>query len=86
MSTEDRYVVTREGTRVLEMQDRPGFLVSTAPPPPDGPVVHPWINAVALDMESENELGSLLTESTDFDDYVTRLRAAGFTVSAMNNP
>lgn len=80
MSAEDRYVVSRNGVRVLEMEDRPGFLVSTAPPPPDGPVTHPWINAVALDMASEDELGTLLGESSYFDDYVARLRQAGFIV------
>ena len=76
-----RFDVTRAGRLVLVMEDRPGAITSTAPPPPDGSVArHPFLSASARDAASEWELKCLLDASVDFDTYVSKLRAAGFTV------
>jgi hypothetical protein len=44
--------------------------------------VHPFIDAQALDAANEGELRALLDESESFDDYVRRLIARGYDVTA----
>jgi hypothetical protein len=71
--------------RVLTITDEPGALLSTALPPPDPnwrPPQHPFLSGSAQDANSEHELGQLLSAATSFDDYVERLRAAGYRVEA----
>jgi len=91
-------LVHRAGRLVLRIRDEPGTLRSTAAPPPGPapppplpvpgttdalpPGVHPFIDAQALDAASEGELRALLDESESFDDYMRRLVAAGYEVTA----
>ena len=49
------------------------------PEPPPG--VHPFIDAQAHDPVSEGRLRRLLDESSSFDDFIERLRGAGFEVA-----
>lgn len=69
-------------TPVLEVEDRPGTLHSTAPPPPGGPPAHPFVHGVALDPASEHELGGLLRSASDFDAFVEALVVAGYDLVA----
>jgi hypothetical protein len=72
------FLVYRGRQLVLEIEDRPGTLHSRAAPGASGPPHHPFIHATAYDALSEDELGGLLRESRDFDDYLARLVAAGY--------
>lgn len=74
-----RHFYVYQGPRLaLEIEDRPGTLHSRAGPPPGGPPHHPFIHATAYDALLENQLGALLRESSDFDDFLARLVAAGY--------
>jgi hypothetical protein len=77
-----RYGVFRDGKRVLTISDEPGALLSSALPPPDPnwrPPQHPFLSGSAQDPNSEHALAQILGEATSFDDYLERLRAAGYT-------
>ena len=76
------YDVFDGGTLVLQIVDKPGSLVSTAPPPPTGAteVRHPFLSAVATSPVHEDKLRTLLEGATSTADYLARLRAAGFRV------
>lgn len=63
---------------VLTVEDHPGVLLSTAPPPPDGAPSHPFVHARAYDPYSEDELGALLQQAQSFDEYLKLLIAAGY--------
>lgn len=68
---------------ILDVTDRPGPIISTAPPPPDGkPVMHPFLSATALDAGHEDRLRQILVASHDLDEFLRGLRAAGFKVVA----
>ena len=71
---------------VLIVEDRPGILLSTAMPAPSGPPAHPFIHASALDALSEDELGSLLRQSKDFDSYLNLLIASGYDIMSGDSP
>ena len=80
-----KFGVFREDKRVLTISDEPGALLSTALPPPDPnwrPPQHPFLSGSAQDPNSEHELGQLLAASSSFDDYLERLRGAGYRVEA----
>jgi len=82
-----RVDVLRGEHAVLQLSDEPGPLVSTAPPPPNGRVAtHPFLSGAARDPRWEGELKRLLDQSADFDGYVARLVAAGFTVREGDAP
>jgi|1185.fasta_scaffold256897_2 hypothetical protein len=69
--------------RVLTIRDEPGALLSTALPPPDPnwrPPQHPFLSGSAQDANSEHALAELLAQATSFDDYLERLRGAGYRV------
>jgi hypothetical protein len=69
--------------RVLTIRDEPGALLSTALPPPDPswrPPQHPFLSGSAQDANSEHALAQLLAQATSFDDYLERLRDAGYRV------
>jgi hypothetical protein len=73
--------VYRGPDRVLVVRGEPGPITSTAPPPADGRVAtNPYLSAAALDASCEAELGGLLQQATSLDDFLARLRAAGFRV------
>jgi hypothetical protein len=73
--------VFKNGTLVLDVEDRPGVLLSTAAPPPDGAPEHPFVNARAHDPFSEGDLAAILGESSDYADFLGRLIAGGFEVT-----
>lgn len=79
-----RYTVLSDDVPVLEIVDEPGALVSISapPPPPDQPLPppHPFLSATALVATEEHRLRQILLESSSTDDYVERLRAAGYRV------
>lgn len=76
-----RLEVLKDGRVVLELTDAPGPLVSTAPPPPNGQVVHhAFLSGAARDAAWEGELKRLLDLSPSLDAYITALAATGFTV------
>jgi hypothetical protein len=69
--------------RVLTIKDEPGALLSTALPPPDPnwrPPQHPFLSGSAQDANSEHALAQILADAASFDDYVERLRGAGYRV------
>lgn len=72
--------VYRGDTLVLDVEDRPGVLLSTATPPPGGAPEHAFVNARAHDPFTEGELATVLGGSADYTDFLQRLQAAGFTV------
>ena len=68
--------------RVLTVVDRPGPLVSTAPPPP-GPsklATHPFLSASAESPMHEHQLRGVLSKSDSLDSFLDALRSAGFEV------
>ncbi len=68
---------------ILSLRGAPGALVSTAALPPNAtPVTHPFLSGSAHDAGHEPVLRELLEASTSAEDYVARLRAAGFRVEA----
>lgn len=74
----------RKGSRlVLSVIDKPGPIVSTAVRPPDGspPPNHPFLSASAHAPEEEDALRTLLEASKDLNDFLERLRKAGYAVS-----
>ena len=81
-----RFHVYKDRTHVLIVADQPGRLHSTAGPAPSGPPEHPFLDGIALDALSEHELGSLLRDSTSFDDYLARLVAAGYDIRSDDLP
>jgi hypothetical protein len=79
--TVHRYNVLKAGRLVLTVSDVPGPIVSTAAlPPGTSPAQHPFLSAAAQTPEEENALYQILEQSKDFDDFLRRLRAGGYTV------
>lgn len=81
-----RYQVFWEDQRVLDIVNEPGPLISKLAPPPrpgEGPVLHPFLSAVAHVPEHEEILREVLDRSTSIDDYLTRLREMGYRVLAV---
>jgi hypothetical protein len=75
----ETYVVTKAGRAVLTVTNRPGPLVSTALLPTGGsPVMHPFLSATAHVAEEEHALRIILDQSTDFGNFLDRLRKAGY--------
>ncbi len=69
----------------LDAEDTPGFLVdSNAPPPPPGspPAKHPFLTASCYGGKPElcSKARDLLLASKSWEDFVGRLRGAGFVV------
>jgi hypothetical protein len=79
-----RYVVySKADKKVLEVSDQPGPLVSVSAPPPrpgQAAATHPFLSASAYDPFTEGALRQILLKSTSFDDFLERLREAGYRV------
>ncbi|MBL7055278.1 hypothetical protein ISS07_00020 [Candidatus Woesearchaeota archaeon] len=60
-------------TKVLEFENRPGYLVSTGYFPDVEPVTHPFLNAVALTPDEEDTIGGLIRESSSFVEFLSKL-------------
>lgn len=68
---------------ILELSDRPGPLISTAPlPPGTPPIQHPFLSGTALDASHEDRLRQLLERSRDVAEFRAALTGAGFRVVA----
>ena len=81
------YTVLKAGRVVLTIQNRPGQLLSTALPPAGSPAVqHRFLSATAHAPEEEDALRSILEKSSSFDDFVNRLRDAGYTLREIHGP
>lgn len=66
---------------ILSVRNEPGAITSTAPPPPGmQPLMHPFLSAAAQEAGHESQLKDLLDVSTSTDDFLARLKAAGFRV------
>ena len=77
-----RYLVTLDGEPVLRIEAAPGRLVSTAPRRPGSPpTLHAFLSATALDARQEHALRMLLEASSSTDDFLGRLREAGYEVA-----
>lgn len=70
----------KNGQPVLRFRKGPGTLRSSALPGADGAPSHPWLDAQALDPLAEDDLRKTLEASSSFDDFVARLKAAGYDV------
>ena len=83
-STKDaRWDVFDGDVLVLEVSSEPGPLMSTALPPPDPawrPPVHPFLSASARSAAHESKLRGILDASKSLDEFLRRLREAGFRV------
>lgn len=74
--------VYKNGRKVLTVKNEPGPITSTAAlPPGKAPRRHPFLSAQALDPAEENDLGMILEESKSFEDFMARLKAAGYAAS-----
>lgn len=69
---------------VLSIEDRPGQLLSVAPPGPSGgaPPDHPWLHAASRGPEHEHRLRELVLASDGFDDFTKRLVGAGYDLTS----
>jgi hypothetical protein len=73
------YEVRKADRLVLTITNRPGPLVSTAlAPAGSAPIQHPFLSGSAHAADQEHTLRSLLDQSRSFDEFVARLRGAGF--------
>lgn len=62
---------------VMEVEGRPGHLISMAAP--SGPLAtHPWLHAVSRDPAHEHRLRGLVLDSSNFEEFCDRLVAAGY--------
>jgi hypothetical protein len=78
-----RYVVFRGSTKVAEIADESGPLISAKAPPlaPDvKPARHPFLSATAYVPEEEARLRDALNQSRSLSEYLAALRAMGFSV------
>jgi hypothetical protein len=70
-------------TLILTIRGEPGPITSTAMLPPGvRPVTHPFLSAAAREAGHESQLRGILDASSSLDDFLARLRAAGFRVEA----
>ncbi len=76
-----KYIVERNGHSVLTVFAQPGTITSAAVPPPDAsPVTSSFLSAKALDPIEEDRLREILRASVSVDDFLERLRGAGYGV------
>lgn len=79
-----RHARATRGDTVVELDDRPGFLIDgNAPPPPPGTPVapHPALSGSCLgDPLGCSEGGSVVRRARSFDEAVEGLRGLGFDV------
>jgi hypothetical protein len=82
VTPERRWRVYDGPTLILEVSDVPGAIVDTVAPPPPGlkPTYHAFLSASAYSAPHGGRLNTLLKESSGLDDFLERLRAAGFRV------
>lgn len=75
------YFVYKADRKVLVVQDRPGYLKSTAYLPGGRtPPRHPFVSARSLDPLEEDALREILLKSADFSEFVVLLTENGYKV------
>lgn len=79
--------VKDQGTAFLDAENTPGLLVDgNAPPPPPGsaPATHPFLSASCYGGKPAlcSKARELLLSSKSWDEFVDRLRGAGFEIEA----
>jgi hypothetical protein len=74
------FAVYKRAGLVLLVEDKPGMLLSSAHPPPEGAPKHPFVNAQAMDSRYENELGAILKKSESFDQLISFLIESGYDI------
>lgn len=77
------FEVWKDGRLVQTVRDEPGPLSSVAIMPPPHEVVkppppHPFLSIISHDPFSEGPSRTILDQSSSCDDYLARMRAAGF--------
>ena len=73
------FEVFRGKRQVLIVRNEPGLLTSTVElGRGESWPRHPFLSADATAPEEEGKLGNLLRRSTSFDDFLSRLQAAGY--------
>jgi len=76
----DTYTAYKDDVPVLEFYDKPGYLTSTGYFPDEEPTKHPFIDARALTPDYEDELGQLIRDSVDFDEFLDLLWENGYDI------
>ncbi len=79
-------VASKGGREILRITEGPGVLIdSNAPPPPPGtqPARHPFVGASCGGGQPAlcSQARDLLNEATSYDDFLKKLKSAGFTVA-----
>jgi hypothetical protein len=72
------YLVSKGARKALRIRNCPGRLVSRGFPPK--PIQHPFVDASSLDPLEEDALKQVLDKAHSFDEFVSLLRADGYTV------
>jgi hypothetical protein len=72
----------KDGLHAFTVTDKPGYLVSTASPPPSGTPTHPFLELVAHQAFNEGEIATLLKQASSFDDYIALLLNAGYDIAS----
>jgi len=70
----DKWTASKGGKKVLEFENTPGILTSTALPPSGyTPKEHPFLTGSVLVSEEEDNIRTILDESSSFVDFLTKL-------------
>lgn len=78
------WYVYKNDHKVLWIQNKPGTLVSTALlSPASTPKPHPFLTAQALDPLEENNLLNILSQSKNFEEFVSKLKQNGYSLKKM---
>lgn len=83
MSLPRRWYIFKGETRVAEVRDAPGPIVSASAPPPlpgEEPMMHEFLSLSAFDPRTEGELGSMARAAADVSGYLDCLRDNGYRV------
>jgi len=84
MPAERHWQVYDGDTLILEVSDRPGPILSTAPlPPGQAPMQCAFMSATSRDAFHENQLHQILEASKDLPSFLNGLVAAGFKVKPL---
>ena len=80
-------VFNKKGEEVMRIWDKPGPLTSTAlPAPGQKHFMHPFLSGSSMDPNDEADLGDILRQSHSFDEYVAKLKKAGYDVRPISIP
>lgn len=80
------FAIYREKQLALVVEDRPGRLISSGSPSPDGAPTHRFIHGQAFDAMAEGALAAILKKAKHFDHYLALLIAEGYALRAVDGP